>query len=95
LPVFQLALYGADESRAILLPSTKKLTETTPVLSLAEALIFTCPVTVEPSAGELIATPVGTMVSIVHERLAGELSVMPAGLIERTWKVCDPSDRPV
>src|SRR5215212_7232545 len=41
-----------------------------------------------------MTTPVGAIVSIVHVRLAGVLSVLPIASVARTWKVCDPFVNP-
>ena len=37
----------------------------------------------------------GATVSTVQVKLAGEASVLPAASVARTWKVCEPSARPV
>jgi hypothetical protein len=46
-----------------------------------------------PSAGLVIAGAPGGVTSTVHVRLAGVRSVLPAGSVARTSKVCRPSAR--
>src|SRR5919206_85670 len=38
---------------------------------------------------------VGRVVSTLHVNEAGVASVLPAASVARTWKVCEPSARPV
>src|SRR5918999_3798295 len=38
--------------------------------------------------------PQSTALRIVHEKLAGESSMLPAASTARTWKVCGPTGRP-
>ena len=48
-----------------------------------------------PFAGAVIAGAAGACVSTVQVRVAGVPSVLPAGSVARTWKVCEPCERPV
>jgi hypothetical protein len=49
----------------------------------------------EGSAGPELIVVWGVLVSIVQVKLAGVGSVFPAGLVARTWKVWEPSLRPL
>ncbi len=47
------------------------------------------------SLGCAVIVVFGAAVSIVQVKLAGVASVLPAASVARTWKVCEPSARPV
>ena len=50
---------------------------------------------VEGSAGPELIVVWGALVSIVQVKVAGVGSVLPAGSVARTWKVWEPSVRPL
>ena len=45
--------------------------------------------------GEAVMLVSGAVVSTVQLKLAGVASTFPAASLARTWKVCEPSVRPV
>ena len=47
------------------------------------------------SLGCAVIVVFGAAVSTVQVKLAGVGSVLPAASVARTWKVCEPSERPV
>jgi len=49
----------------------------------------------EGSLGDALIDVSGGVVSTVHVNVAGEASVLPAASVARTWKVWEPSARPV
>ena len=51
--------------------------------------------TFEGSFGWAVIVVFGAAVSIVQVKLAGVASVLPAASVARTWKVWEPSPRPV
>ena len=48
----------------------------------------------EPPAAGNVKAEVGAVRSIVHVRVAGDASVLPAASLARTSNVCEPSARP-
>lgn len=75
-------------------PSTRNSAFLMPFASEASAENVISPRTSALSSGAVSVT-LGAVVSTTKVRLAGLGSVLPAASVERTRKVCSPSERPL
>ena len=73
-------------------PSSRHSKVEPPSVELKEKLGV---VPLDGSLGWAVIVVFGAAVSIVQVKLAGVASVLPAASVARTWKVCEPSARPV
>ena len=64
-------------------------------MPLGEQPAFQPTMLYEPMFTGKLVDELGAVVSIVQVKLAGDASVLPAASVARTWKVCEPSARPV